>query len=248
MRKTDIGTKINIGILIYTFIGIIIFITGSRRYNESGLMWIGTIIIFSGLAILWYSAGLTVYEKKQRKIARKKFLIAITIPYLIFIGAFLISQTPYFTIKKEVYKASKELGVNLSKVNPHMGSIYSGYLFCSVDIYSDNFSELPVGTRNEYLSELRSIRHGHSLFNNWLLEEDRTIVHSNGQKYNAENKKTNTISNNNNSSGTKKCINCNGTGTVKYYYGSSDLEAILSGHDPYTFGPCGMCNGTGKTN
>lgn len=43
-----------------------------------------------------------------------------------------------------------------------------------------------------------------------------------------------------------KCIVCNGTGTVKYYYGSSDLEAWLSGHDAYTFGKCTSCNGTGK--
>lgn len=44
----------------------------------------------------------------------------------------------------------------------------------------------------------------------------------------------------------KKCIVCNGTGHVRYYYGSSDLEAILSGHDPYTIGECTSCNGTGK--
>lgn len=48
------------------------------------------------------------------------------------------------------------------------------------------------------------------------------------------------------SSSTKKvCPNCGGTGTVKYYYGSSDLEAVLSGHDPYTLGDCPMCDGTG---
>lgn len=44
-----------------------------------------------------------------------------------------------------------------------------------------------------------------------------------------------------------KCINCNGTGVAKFYYGSSDLEAILSGHDPYTYGDCPLCRGTGKT-
>lgn len=27
---------------------------------------------------------------------------------------------------------------------------------------------------------------------------------------------------------------------------SSDTEAYLSGHDPYTTGPCTSCNGTGK--
>lgn len=44
----------------------------------------------------------------------------------------------------------------------------------------------------------------------------------------------------------RKCGICNGTGYVKYYYGSSDLEALLSGHDPYTYGICTNCNGTGK--
>lgn len=43
-----------------------------------------------------------------------------------------------------------------------------------------------------------------------------------------------------------KCPSCNGTGYVRYYYGSSDLEAYLSGHDPYTTGKCTMCKGTGK--
>ncbi|MCI8698055.1 MAG: hypothetical protein HFF29_02950 [Oscillospiraceae bacterium] len=41
------------------------------------------------------------------------------------------------------------------------------------------------------------------------------------------------------------CLLCNGTGTIRFYYGSSDLEAILSGHDPYTLGTCPMCNGRG---
>lgn len=50
-------------------------------------------------------------------------------------------------------------------------------------------------------------------------------------------------SSSNNSGG--KCYWCNGTGSVRYNYGSSDLEAILSGHDPYTYGQCGSCGGTG---
>ena len=43
-----------------------------------------------------------------------------------------------------------------------------------------------------------------------------------------------------------KCIVCNGTGYVRYYYGSSDLEAWLSGHDSFTVGSCTSCDGTGK--
>ena len=38
------------------------------------------------------------------------------------------------------------------------------------------------------------------------------------------------------------CPSCNGTGYVKFYYGSSDLEAILDGYDPYTFGKCPLCD------
>lgn len=44
-----------------------------------------------------------------------------------------------------------------------------------------------------------------------------------------------------------KCSRCNGTGSVRYNYGSSDLEAYLSGHDPYTYGTCGSCGGTGRS-
>lgn len=43
-----------------------------------------------------------------------------------------------------------------------------------------------------------------------------------------------------------KCIVCNGTGSVRYYYGSSDLEAWLDGYDSFTVGPCTSCDGTGK--
>lgn len=44
-----------------------------------------------------------------------------------------------------------------------------------------------------------------------------------------------------------KCYWCNGTGKVKYYYGSSDLEAYFNGHDPYWYGQCGSCGGSGKS-
>lgn len=43
-----------------------------------------------------------------------------------------------------------------------------------------------------------------------------------------------------------ECYWCNGTGMVKYYYGDSDLEAILNGHEPSWYGQCGSCQGTGR--
>lgn len=54
------------------------------------------------------------------------------------------------------------------------------------------------------------------------------------------------VSGGNNSGGGTKCLVCNGTGYVKYYYGSSDLQAILDGYDPYTVGKCTSCKGTGR--
>ena len=42
------------------------------------------------------------------------------------------------------------------------------------------------------------------------------------------------------------CTSCAGTGGVRYNYGGSDLEAVLSGNDPYTYGQCGSCGGTGR--
>ena len=32
---------------------------------------------------------------------------------------------------------------------------------------------------------------------------------------------------------------------ARYYYGSSDLEEDLSGHDPYEIRECPVCDGTG---
>lgn len=51
------------------------------------------------------------------------------------------------------------------------------------------------------------------------------------------------------SSSTEKvtCSMCNGTGLVKYYYGSSALEAAMDGHDDYEYGKCTSCDGTGYT-
>lgn len=42
-----------------------------------------------------------------------------------------------------------------------------------------------------------------------------------------------------------KCSMCNGSGHVKYYYGSSSLEAALDGYDDYQVGPCCSCDGKG---
>lgn len=44
-----------------------------------------------------------------------------------------------------------------------------------------------------------------------------------------------------------KCGICNGTGSVRYYYGDSDLQAYLDGYDPFTVGECTTCKGTGKS-
>lgn len=43
------------------------------------------------------------------------------------------------------------------------------------------------------------------------------------------------------------CSMCNGTGSVRYYYGDSPLEAALDGHDDYEYGPCSSCDGKGYT-
>ncbi len=48
------------------------------------------------------------------------------------------------------------------------------------------------------------------------------------------------------SNNTGRCLMCNGSGYVKYYYGNSDLEAFLNGYDPYTVGKCTSCGGSGK--
>ena len=45
--------------------------------------------------------------------------------------------------------------------------------------------------------------------------------------------------------GNTRCSLCNGSGYVKYNYGSSDLEALLDGEAPYIVGPCPSCHGTG---
>lgn len=61
----------------------------------------------------------------------------------------------------------------------------------------------------------------------------------------AELKESYSYGNNNSSSKGKKCSWCNGTGSVKYYYGGSDLEAIIDGHESSWYGQCGSCGGTG---
>ncbi len=41
------------------------------------------------------------------------------------------------------------------------------------------------------------------------------------------------------------CSFCNGTGSVKYYYGGSALEAALNGQNDYEYGKCTSCDGEG---
>lgn len=43
-----------------------------------------------------------------------------------------------------------------------------------------------------------------------------------------------------------KCTLCNATGAVKYYYGGSDMEAYLDGHEPSWYGQCPSCDGKGS--
>ncbi len=50
------------------------------------------------------------------------------------------------------------------------------------------------------------------------------------------------------SSGKSICPYCNGTGSVKYYYGDSSWDAALNGKNDYEFGPCYSCHGTGYRN
>ena len=58
---------------------------------------------------------------------------------------------------------------------------------------------------------------------------------------------SNNSNDNKSSSGkTRTCPQCNGSGVIKYYYGASDLEAYLDGHEPYTMDTCPTCHGTGE--
>ncbi|WP_026495406.1 tetratricopeptide repeat protein [Butyrivibrio sp. WCD3002] len=98
-----------------------------------------------------------------------------------------------------------------------------------------------MGTWDEYnrtiylsLTEANVVDGG---INNILKANGRTVAK--GQKSGAA------ASGTNSSSG--RCSNCGGTGYVKYYYGGSNLEAYLSGHDAFEIGVCGMCNGSGKS-
>lgn len=77
-----------------------------------------------------------------------------------------------------------------------------------------------------------------------ITTSDETLTKDNYQTY----VKTVISNSSTSSSGNKEkvtCTMCNGTGSVKSYYGSSDLEAVLSGHDPYTFIKCSTCDGKG---
>lgn len=58
--------------------------------------------------------------------------------------------------------------------------------------------------------------------------------------------KSNSVNKSNNGGSACKCPMCDGTGKVRYYYGESDLEAYITGHESYTVGKCTSCGGTGK--
>lgn len=99
-----------------------------------------------------------------------------------------------------------------------------------------------VSNGNDYDASISNSYYAETV---WTYTE--SFLMKNGQRIYSESRKPPSNSSSTSSSTSdQKCYWCNGTGYIRYNYGSSDLEAILSGHDPYTYGICGGCGGTGK--
>ena len=107
-----------------------------------------------------------------------------------------------------------------------------------------NKDDLPIGgnlSRDPYIKlELCKNDISYYKFDGALMMHQKGVV---GDKtvYRAaaSNKKKDKTSNK------KVCSVCNGTGTQRYYYGSSTIEAWLSGHEDSELGQCYHCHGTG---
>ncbi len=140
-------------------------------------------------------------------------------------GSYVVDVTWHITAKSEAYTDRTMAEFTLAKV---------GSLLIGTDISVDGKKYSLSHTNTDYNDAINVIVNGSRL---------------NGYTYYVSKVNASGSSSSGGSSGSLpggKCSICNGTGSVKYYYGDSDLQAYLDGQDPYTFGVCTACNGTGK--
>ena len=122
----------------------------------------------------------------------------------------------------EVAQKGHEPGFSFPEGSEYYYTEFTDYIVRSDDYYYKLFSRVP--------SDLKRARASSTYYETIFEDENASSI----------------VDTNSSPSSGQKCYWCNGTGSVRYNYGSSDLEAILSGHDPYTYGTCASCGGTGK--
>ena len=151
-------------------------------------------------------------------------------------------------INAELTSIAKTQG--LTDVEIYVGGKASGYDIYEVTVRCSNFHELSY---SKMYSVDKAMNAGYGYIIDEYVSGGDTYrvyldtyyskIYKNGKTIHLEEKPS---TSNTSNTGTSKCSLCNGTGSVKYYSAGSDLESILAGLDPYTFGPCSRCNGTGR--
>ena len=136
--------------------------------------------------------------------------------------------------------ANKQKLEFFKELNKYSGE-YSEYFDFS-DVYPAHM--IIESNGNEYSAEIDDYTSDY--YFRYLYDGNKIVYSQTCYGNSSSNNTSNNTSNNSSNKTTKtKCELCNGTGSVKYYYGSSDFEAIINGYDPYTFGPCSRCDGDG---
>ena len=116
--------------------------------------------------------------------------------------------------------------------------------------YGDEYNLLPWSFEDDLRAGSLIVKDGSDEFtftDSHVYKNDDKVASTKHNAYdeNGNEKISSGSSNKSGSNNKEKCYWCNGTGSVKYYYGDSDLQAALDGHDASWYGQCGSCGGTG---
>ncbi len=188
--------------------------------------------------------------KNTKKSTKALIVLAFVILVIVFFAFIFPIIIDHGKIADSVKEKAKEAGLENVSVSVKRGKFYD-MTIDYVTVKCSNFEDLSSSEMLDIAWSFDSTSAGSKVV-------ELSSIKSNGNTYTFENRsgdktlycngkaisylaKPSTGS----STAKTKCATCNGTGTVKYYYGESAWEAALNGQNDYEFGPCPSCGGTG---
>lgn len=204
------------------------------------------------LSILCNLKGVLFMNNAKKYISENLWKVILVVTILVFIfladkGTFSSSPTkPYETLLEEYGATQIKVAIERTQL-PELNYVS---INCSgLEQLSDERLKELANLLNKTLCESKGIYYylQEVKCGSITISIDVDSVCVNGKDINKSNAVENRESETTNQLTKVKCSFCNGSGSIKYYYGDSALQAALDGYDDYEYGPCPSCNGTGYT-